>query len=80
MNSGGSWIGYLIIAACTMENNVASDVHIQKFKSKEVAIMKSQDAFVFAQAVHSDKKVAHNVKLHATKESNTSTWSVYRQF
>ena len=46
MSSGGGWTGDLIIADWhDIENHVASEVHVERFKSKELGMKKLQEVF-----------------------------------
>ena len=47
LNSGRGWTGDLIIACWDdFENNVASEVHVERFNFQEVGVMKLQEAFI----------------------------------
>ena len=47
LNSGGGWTGDVITADWhEIENNIASEVHVKRFKSKVVRIKRLQEAFV----------------------------------
>ena len=49
LNSGGDWTGDLITAHWRdIENYVASEVHVKRFKSAEFGVKKLQDALIFA--------------------------------
>ena len=64
-----------------IENNVESEVHVNRFKSKEAGINKFPDTFKFLCADGSlSQEVTHKVKLYATKESRASTREEYLQF
>ena len=58
--SGGCWTGDVLIADWQdIENNVASKVHVNQFKSKEVGIKKLQEAFTFPCAEGSLRQEGH---------------------
>ena len=60
LNSGGGWTEDLTIADLhDIENNAASEVHVNRFKPKEVGIMKLQEAFVFFSADGSLRQEGH---------------------
>ena len=60
VNSGEGWTEDLIIADWhDIENNVASEVHVKRFKSKEVDINKLQETFIFLCADDSPRKEGH---------------------
>ena len=60
-----------------IENNVASEVHLKRFNSKEVRLKCRKHSCFSAQMVPCNKKVTHNVKLHAIRESRDSTLGKY---
>ena len=77
LNSGGGWTEDFIIADWhDIENNVASEVHLQRFKSKEVEIARSIIYFL-CRWFFKTRRVTHNVTLHATRESGASTRRKY---
>ena len=48
LNSGGGWTRDLIVAdRRDIENNVVSEIHVKRLKSKEVGTKKLQDAITF---------------------------------
>ena len=58
--SGGCWTGDVLIADWQdIENNVASKVHVNQFKSKEVGIKMLQEAFTFPCAEGSLRQEGH---------------------
>ena len=59
LNSGG-WIGDLIIAdRRDIENNVASEAHVKRFKSEEVGIKKLQGIFFLKKFLCADGSQRH---------------------
>ena len=55
-----------------IESYVAFEVHVRRFKSKEVGIKKLHSQF-FAPKVLSSKNVTHNINIYATRGLKAST-------
>ena len=69
LNSGGGLTGDLIIGdRHDIRNNVASEVHFERFTPNKLESKEGACVF-FPQTVHQDNKGTHNVKHCATRES-----------
>ena len=73
LNSGRVWTGGLVITDWhDMENHVASEVHVNRFKSTEVGIKKMQDEIKYACAdffLRQEGRTQHQTLRHQRVES-----------